>query len=609
MDSRISERSWSMFKITLLILVAGGLIATSPKFVFAAGVLPSPPTNVTATAGNGSATVSFIPSSIGSGTLVNYWAACGVDNTHLLYAHGNSSPLLVTGLTNGNKYYCWTLSRSSEGDSNWSTVSNSVTPTVAPASSEQVIEFYNDKLDNYFITSSASEASGIDNGSAGSGWSRTGNTFISGGDTPVCRFYGSQSPGPNSHFYTADARECANLKQLQATTPATQQRWNYEGLDFSTSLLGNNNACPSGTIPVYRAYNKGATRGLDSNHRITSNLTAYQQVTDCGWQGEGVVMCSPSGTQSGGSTICGGNTGGSGSGSGTVMLTNPANGAINQSITPTLSWSAAGNLTGYWVFVAKDQAILNALPTSATSCTGCVVSASAGAATSYAVTAGSLQAGTQYYWRVRSSLSTMSDVWSLSTTTGTTSGGAGEFNPKLLVDLLFMGKIRIAGYPLMILPGMFLYLTNTDNLPLYGPISKITNGYELNFGEGYYWPGGHRLSGILSLTYSDKIKGQSMKYLVNLSKLYDNFVYVGDGPISGTLLANQDGTENTFTLSGTILSSTGGVTVSGNAKYIKSDNCASGYPTAGSIDFISATKKQKITFTKSCDGTYTYSSY
>ena len=31
------------------------------------------------------------------------------------------------------------------------------------------------------------------------------------------------SPGPNSHFYTADAAECAYLKQLQASTPATQQ--------------------------------------------------------------------------------------------------------------------------------------------------------------------------------------------------------------------------------------------------------------------------------------------------------------------------------------------------------------------------------------------------
>ena len=44
---------------------------------------------------------------------------------------------------------------------------------------------------------------------------------------PVCRFYGSLSPGPNSHFYTVDENECAFLKQLQATTPADQPRWNY----------------------------------------------------------------------------------------------------------------------------------------------------------------------------------------------------------------------------------------------------------------------------------------------------------------------------------------------------------------------------------------------
>ena len=90
-----------------------------------------------------------------------------------------------------------------------------VTRTSAPATSVHVIEFYNTNLDNYFITADSSEAAAIDGGSAGPGWSRTGNTFKSGGSTSVCRFYGSQSPGPNSHFYTVDADECASLKQLQ----------------------------------------------------------------------------------------------------------------------------------------------------------------------------------------------------------------------------------------------------------------------------------------------------------------------------------------------------------------------------------------------------------
>ncbi len=285
--------------------------------------LPSAPINVTATAGNGSATVSFTPSSIGSGTLVDYWAACGIDSTHLTYNSGSNSPITVLGLVNGTAYYCWALTRSTVGDSHWSTVSNTVTPTSIAATSVPVTEFYNTNLDNYFITADANEASAIDSGSAGPGWSRTGNTFKSGGNTPVCRFYGSLSPGPNSHFYTVDPGECASLKQLQASTPATQSRWNFESLAF-VSTPSTNGTCPGGTVPVYRAYNNGYARGVDSNHRITSNPTAIQQQLACGWSNEGVVMCAPSGTSSGGTTSCGGG------GDGTVftLITNPTSGQI-----------------------------------------------------------------------------------------------------------------------------------------------------------------------------------------------------------------------------------------------------------------------------------------
>ncbi|MEQ1741152.1 MAG: hypothetical protein ABL869_01435, partial [Candidatus Nitrotoga sp.] len=155
-----------------------------------------------------------------------------------------------------------------------------------------VVEFYNTNLDNYFITADASEAAAIDGGSAGPGWIRTGNSFNSGGSTPVCRFYGSQAPGPNSHFYTLAGAECDGLKQLQATTPASQKRWNFESLDF-ISTPPTNGTCPTGTAPVYRAYNNGFARGVDSNHRISSATAAIQEVVARGWIDEGVVMCAP----------------------------------------------------------------------------------------------------------------------------------------------------------------------------------------------------------------------------------------------------------------------------------------------------------------------------
>ena len=156
-----------------------------------------------------------------------------------------------------------------------------------------VIEFYNTTLDNYFITAEPIEVAAIDGGSAGPGWIRTGSTFDAGGSSPVCRFYGSISPGPNSHFYTVLPEECEALKQLQATTPSSQKRWNFESLDFVTGAPGAGGACPVGTIAVYRAYNDGFGRGVDSNHRITADPAAIQQVVNRGWRDEGVVMCAP----------------------------------------------------------------------------------------------------------------------------------------------------------------------------------------------------------------------------------------------------------------------------------------------------------------------------
>jgi uncharacterized delta-60 repeat protein len=165
-----------------------------------------------------------------------------------------------------------------------------------------VVEFYNTPLDNYFITTNVDEAAAIDNDSAGPGWIRTGYTFKSGGSTPVCRFYGSQSPGPNSHFYTVIASECQGLKDQQFALndprKLTIKNWNFESYDFLSTVpvmpsSGGDLTCPSGLMPIYRAYNNGSARGIDSNHRITSSLTAIQQMVAKGWISEGVVMCAP----------------------------------------------------------------------------------------------------------------------------------------------------------------------------------------------------------------------------------------------------------------------------------------------------------------------------
>ncbi len=145
---------------------------------------------------------------------------------------------------------------------------------------------------HYFYSADAGEQALVDSGAAGR-FERTGLVFYTGGDTAVCRFYGSVSPGPNSHFFTANADECAGLRSLQVVpTPADRQQWNYEGLGFNVVAQAANGSCPAGAIQVHRAYNNGFSRGVDSNHRYSTSRDALDAlVSGAGWVHEGVVFC------------------------------------------------------------------------------------------------------------------------------------------------------------------------------------------------------------------------------------------------------------------------------------------------------------------------------
>ena len=159
-----------------------------------------------------------------------------------------------------------------------------------------VVEYHLADPDHYFITADPVEQAAVDNGAAGP-FFRTGAVFRAGGSTPVCRFFGNTNInpatgafyGPSSHFYTADAAECAQLKSLFV---ADEKAWKFESNDFLTTPAAAGQ-CPSNTAPVYRAYNNGFARGVDSNHRVTADLAVYQAQVAAGWIGEGIVMCAP----------------------------------------------------------------------------------------------------------------------------------------------------------------------------------------------------------------------------------------------------------------------------------------------------------------------------
>jgi hypothetical protein len=174
------------------------------------------------------------------------------------------------------------------------------TDTVSVPANSAVFEYFHERLRHYFIAAGPDEVALLDGGGQG-GWKRTGQRFsawLRAADAPTdsraaCRFY---AVGPNSHFFTADAAECAGLRDIEAAQRAaataagtTFLGWGYEGTGFYTVAPGGGQ-CPPGRSPIHRYYNNRAMQN-DSNHRFSGEgLTQAQMASS--WTDEGVQLCS-----------------------------------------------------------------------------------------------------------------------------------------------------------------------------------------------------------------------------------------------------------------------------------------------------------------------------
>ncbi|MCC6197414.1 MAG: hypothetical protein IT518_23425 [Burkholderiales bacterium] len=160
----------------------------------------------------------------------------------------------------------------------------------------EVVEFYNQKLDHYFISSLQGDIEALDSGRL-AGWARSGYTFKAydapaSGMSPVCRFYIPPAAG-DSHFYSASPSECAEVLQKFPAFVYESPAVMYAGLPDLAS-----GACPAGSTPVYRLWNQRA----DSNHRYTTDTSVRSTMVARGYVPEGygpdgVAMCAPSPVQ------------------------------------------------------------------------------------------------------------------------------------------------------------------------------------------------------------------------------------------------------------------------------------------------------------------------
>jgi hypothetical protein len=218
-----------------------------------------------------------------------------------VYTRSTSGEYQLRGVLHGGAASCQTpqgLDYFARFDLAYPSISQYLAGIAQPAAGINAIEYYNLDLDHYFLTSFADETQFVESGGAGRAWVRTGYTFMVGGGAPlsptnasVCRFYGNPQinpatglrRGPNSHFYTADAGECAQVKR--------DIGWVYEAIAFAIQVP-QGASCPNNTIPVFRLYNNGFATN-NSNHRYTTSSVIYQFMLTQNWSGESTVMCAP----------------------------------------------------------------------------------------------------------------------------------------------------------------------------------------------------------------------------------------------------------------------------------------------------------------------------
>ncbi len=166
--------------------------------------------------------------------------------------------------------------------------------TPVPLVPVTVVEYYNAALDAYFVTGRSNEQAALD---AVAGFQRTGGSInavsaasATGAQVPICRYYiNSTTPFTSSHFYGPRDTDCALIAEARIAS------FSYEGLDFAITLP-TAGACPA-TAPfaVYRSF-RPAAGGKTSNHRFSTSLARFNEMTAKGWNPEGVVFCAASGT-------------------------------------------------------------------------------------------------------------------------------------------------------------------------------------------------------------------------------------------------------------------------------------------------------------------------
>jgi hypothetical protein len=122
------------YTIYLKAVNPNGVSSASSSVTVTPSTIPSAPTSLSASAGDGSATISFTPGANGGNAITNYKYSIDGSTYTDLSPSDASTPITISGLTNGTSYTIYLKAVNANGDSSAST-SVSVIPNQPPVSS------------------------------------------------------------------------------------------------------------------------------------------------------------------------------------------------------------------------------------------------------------------------------------------------------------------------------------------------------------------------------------------------------------------------------------------------------------------------------------------
>jgi hypothetical protein len=188
------------YTFTVVAQNSGGFSSapSSPSAAVTPGTVPTVPETIAATAGNAQATVTYAaPLSNGGSAITKYTALSGSFSATAA-ATSPTTPIVVTGLTNGNSYQFYVTATNSFGTSAQGGPSNSVTPSTVPgpptglsgvSGNAQVTVSFTPPTNTGGLTISGYTVSAIAPGPTGPFGTNTGSPVVVSGLTNGTSYY------------------------------------------------------------------------------------------------------------------------------------------------------------------------------------------------------------------------------------------------------------------------------------------------------------------------------------------------------------------------------------------------------------------------------------